>query len=68
MINNFGHIEKSGPPSDQLIVKINVDLMRILTITDYFSIKDISAKLGGYKALIDPLIGMFIPFFSILSP
>ena len=48
-----------------LFIRIHVDLMRILTITSYFSIRNILAKLGGYKALIDPLIGMFIPFFVL---
>jgi hypothetical protein len=65
LLNNFGHVEKEKRGSNELIVRVHVDLMRILTITSYFSIRNILAKLGGYKALIDPIIGLFIPFFVL---
>ena len=65
MINNFGHIVKEKIPKDELVIRISVDLIRILTIVDFYSVKDMFSKLGGYKALINPLIHLFIPFFVL---
>jgi hypothetical protein len=48
-----------------MIIDVDVDMMRILTIATYFSIRDIFAKLGGYKALIEPLIGLFVPLLVL---
>ena len=65
MINNFGHIRKVKVPSEELVIRISVNLIRILTIEDFFSYKDMLSKLGGYKALLDPILRMFVPFFVL---
>jgi hypothetical protein len=31
----------------------------------YFNYSDMFAKLGGYKALIDPIFYSFFPFFTL---
>jgi hypothetical protein len=33
VLNKFGHVRKQKNPSGELLMQINVDLMRILTIT-----------------------------------
>jgi hypothetical protein len=65
LLNRFGHILKDNKPSEELVIRINVDLMRILTIVDFFSYKNMFSKLGGYKALLDPLLSLFIPCFVL---
>ena len=65
LLNKFGHIKTLSVPSDNLIIRIDVDLLLILSIVEFFSIKDMISKLGGYKATLDIFLVMFIPFFVL---
>ena len=40
-------------------------MLEIIKIMDYFTIANIGAKLGGYKALLEPLLVATFPFFTL---
>jgi hypothetical protein len=37
LINNFGHIIKNRLPRENLVVRLSIDLILILTIVDFFN-------------------------------
>ena len=64
-INRHGHIKKEHIPRNEIIIKFNADLLEIIKIFDFMTMADILSKLGGYKALLSPLLTLAIPFFML---
>jgi len=48
-----------------MIIRINADMLLLEKYVTHFSYSDIFAKLGGYKALMDPFFMAFFPFFTL---
>jgi hypothetical protein len=64
-INEFEKIEKSEENDNEVIFKVNIDLRKVINIYDYFTISDILAIIGGYKALAGPVLAMFFPLLTL---
>jgi hypothetical protein len=63
--DEFDKIEKFEDNNSEVIFKINADLTKVINVWYYFTISDIFARIGGYKALADPIFAMFFPLMTL---
>ena len=51
--------------SSSIIIKLNTDLNMAISTYDFFTYGDILAKIGGYKAIAEPIFHMFFPLLTL---